>query len=276
MAAVRWQNLVGESLAPEVAESFERWHVGVVRVQRFIQPEDGSPMWREDELEGRLDERLKRTVVEHGIGLVVIDPWATFYSGAENSNDEVEAAIGELRLLAEQTGTAIVIVHHLGKSQQGRDPEDLWRGASRLADAAATRVTLSPWYSAKQAEDEGILPEEARRYVFVRFLRREAPTPGFVAYLNHDGWWVRPARLPPRHDDKGQSRWCSVEDVVTALSVDGGRWDSIAQAAESLGISREAASKAMAKAKATGFVNETKGARGARRFFLAEHSESSS
>ena len=151
MAAQRWQMLGVDANPPLVAEAFERFRIGAVRVRRQFHSRDGSQSWSEESCEGSLDERLRRTVLEHGIGLVVIDPWATFYTGSENSNDETEAAVSLLRQLADETGAAILVVHHLGKSQEGRDPEDLWRGASRLADAAATRVTLLPRYSTKEA-----------------------------------------------------------------------------------------------------------------------------
>ncbi|MGA9077453.1 MAG: AAA family ATPase [Acidimicrobiales bacterium] len=275
MAAWRWRMLLGDSPAPEVAESWERWRLGVVKLQRICRPPAGGDETREEYFEGRLDPRLAEVIVANEIGVLVVDPWAVYYTGSEDANDQVEAALAPLRDLAQDTGAAIVVVHHFRKSNYARDPEDLWRGASRLPDAASTRVTLLP-LSKDDLEKRGLPAGPGRLYVDVHFLRREEPTPDFTAYLGLDGWWQRPEVRTPRRGPRKESRRRSSEDVVTALSVDGGRWDSIGQAALALGISREAASEVMAEAKAAGFVNEAKGARGARRFFLAEHSESSS
>ena len=74
------------------------------------------------------------------------------------------------------TGVAVVIVHHIGKSNEVRDPEDLWRGASRLADCASTRVTLLPHFrSKKDADDQDLNPVQARRYADELFLRSDEP-----------------------------------------------------------------------------------------------------
>ncbi len=273
MAAHRWQILLGELDPPQVAETFEHFRLGALKVRHQFRSPDGSQAWSEESCEGRLDERLRRTVLEHGIGLVVIDPWATFYTGSENSNDETEAAVSMLRQLAADSGAGILIVHHLGKSQEGRDPEDLWRGASRLADAAATRVTLLPRYSAKEASSLGLAEGEARRHVRVRLLRREAPTPGFTAYLGHDGWWSMtpddstPAGEPP-------SVGISIDELTVALAADGGSWSSLAGAARSLGISTRAASVVLARATDAGLVVEVSSGSGARGFALRGPSES--
>ena len=95
--------------------------------------------------------------------VLVIDPWAVFYSGRENSNDEAELALAELRRLQLTHGLTVVVLHHFGKSESARDPEDLWRGASRLADWASTRVTLLPFYSAAQAKKIGLSRQQARQ-----------------------------------------------------------------------------------------------------------------
>jgi hypothetical protein len=268
MAAQRWRMLFPGAPPPNIAETFERFGIGAVKVRRQFRSPDGSQLWWEESCEGRLDDRLRRTVMEHHIGLVVIDPWATFYTGAENSNDEVEAAVAMLRRLAEETGAAIVVIHHLGKAQEGRDPEDLWRGASRLADAASTRVTLLPRFTTNEARERGLSPEEARRYARVRFLRREEPTPGFTAYLGHDGWWTRieEAAVGPAND----ARRLFVDDVVMALQLDGGEWPSLRAAVAALGRTPLEVGQALARAKAAGEIREVEGPGGARRFLLAD------
>lgn len=274
MAAQRWRMLLGEDPPPLVAELFEPFHVGAAKVRHEFHAPDSSERWSEETTEGRLDARLRLTVSEHNFGLVVMDPWVTFYAGSENSNDETEAAVSMLRRLAAETEVAIVVVHHLGKAQEGRDPEDLWRGASRLADAASTRVTLLPRYSARDAEERGLSEEEARRHVRVRVLRREAPTPGFFAYLGHDGWWQRTEGDVERPLAGDRSRPISDDELALALGADGGRWASLAEAATSLRVSGRAARAAIARAIEAGLVVEARGkGGGARGFVLRETTE---
>jgi hypothetical protein len=90
-------------------------------------------------------------------------------------------------------GLAIWINHHF--SQRGMtdkiDPEDAWRGASRLADWATTRITLLPHYTAKKAQELGLSRYEARRYLDVRFLTRGAPIDDFSLHRRDDLWLER-------------------------------------------------------------------------------------
>jgi len=185
----RWKLLLGSEMPGPIAECFEPWRINVRRVRTSVHDECGTVS--EDSLEGLLDSRVTPTVTHEGIGLLIIDPWASFFGGDENSNDQVEAALRQLRSLAAEHGTAIVIVHHLHKATEGRDPEDLWRGASRLADWATTRVTLQPHYSGKDIKEKNLDPGDARRHVDVRFLRRHEPTDPFTAYLGSNCWWER-------------------------------------------------------------------------------------
>jgi len=276
MASERWADLLDGRAPGPLAESFDPWRLGAVRTRHQFRSEDDSTSWSEEATEGRLDERLRRAVEEHGVRLVVIDPWATYFTGAESSNDETEAALDRLRELAEATGTAVVIVHHLGKATYSRDPEDLWRGASRLADAASTRVTLLPRYSDEEAIELGLRLDEARRHMRVRFLRRERPTPGFTAVLGEDGWWCRVKDDEAvASETKGATSHLSAEEVVVALRVDGGRWASLQAAAKALGLSKEATRAAIERAVAAGLVVEEAGRGGARSFALCAASDPS-
>ncbi len=259
MAALRWKMLLGDAPAPPVAETFDLRPISIVNVREQHREGDGSSLWSEERREARRDDRLRQAIVEHGIGLVILDPWACFYGGDENSNDQVETAVSKLRDLAQETGAAIVLVHHLSKAQEGRDPEDLWRGASRLADAVATRVTLMPCFTgtngANEAHELGLSPEQARRYVNVRFLRREEPTAGFTACRGTDGWWQAVDGSGPMTPVEAESR-LSVDDVTTALATDGGTWTSLNEASTSLGLRTRVADLAIKRAIDAGRVDE--------------------
>jgi hypothetical protein len=203
----------------------------------------------EEWFEGILDPRIEAAVRDHGFGALIIDPWASFYGGDENSNDQTEAALGTLRALALEHGIAIVIVHHLSKAADTRDPEDLWRGASRLADWASTRVTLLPHFTQKGATDAGLSLVEARRYVDVRFLRRHEPTEPFSAVLGSDGWWRSWHPEPVRPVER-----LSPADVAEACRRVGGRWGSVTDARASLGVSKESTTALLREAVEAGLL----------------------
>ncbi|MGA8725439.1 MAG: AAA family ATPase [Acidimicrobiales bacterium] len=264
-SAARYGMLLGGEEPGLIAETFEPWRLEVRRVRATSQAESGART--EEWFEGVLDARIESAVAQHGFATFIIDPWATFYAGDENSNDQAEAALGQLRGLALRHGVAIVIVHHLGKASDARDPEDLWRGASRLADWASTRVTLLPHFSERTAQEAGLSPVEARRYVDVRFLRRHEPTDPFSSVLGRDGWW---RAWRPDEGPRPVTR-LTVNDVVEACRRSGGRWKSVSEARSALGTSKEATATLLREAVDMGRLVQEPGVGSAKSFRLAEN-----
>ncbi|MHB1572153.1 MAG: AAA family ATPase, partial [Solirubrobacteraceae bacterium] len=171
-SAIRWAMLTGTGAVPiDVAESFSRWRLKTVRRRSSTSGGSDVESWNQSDewLEAILDDRVEATIAEHGFDLFVIDPWAVFFAGNENSNDEVESALDKLRVLSLRYGLAILILHHFGKAGDAREPEDLWRGASRLADWASTRVTFVPHFTDSAAKAQGMTRQQARRFVDVKF-----------------------------------------------------------------------------------------------------------
>jgi hypothetical protein len=270
----RWRMLTGSGTPPEgVAETFDRWRIRTTRKRTSIgSSHDGDSSRETDEwVDAVLDGRLEAAIAENRFDVLVIDPWAVYFAGAENSNDEVEAALDKLRDLAMRYGLAIIILHHLGKSTDAREPEDLWRGASRLADWASTRVTFLPHFTEKQAAAQGMTRAQSRRYVDVHFLRRSTPTDDFSMALDPTtGWWDR--WVPPQEVAESRRVHLEVADVALALEVDGGSWGSQQRAAEVLEVSRGTAHKLLAMAVKAGAVEPYRGARGATGYRLpGEH-----
>ena len=72
--------------------------------------------------------------------VLVIDPLKNFYSGEENSADDMRAFVTALRALVDEFGIAVCIVHHTGKNQR----TDIYsgRGSSLLADDAETTIAF--------------------------------------------------------------------------------------------------------------------------------------
>lgn len=234
-SARRWAMLVADESPPaNLAETFEPLRFQVERVTE----EKVSPNGKRDRTEhfkGTLDPRLEQVIAEHRIGLLVIDPWAVYLAGDENSNGEVEAVLSELRQLALKYCTAIVIFHHFKKLSESRDIEDNWRGASRLADWASTRVTIFPHpFTDSELVELGVPDEEARRYVDVYFLRRDEPTAPFSAHLDKTGWWGR-WEAPKRDVTVALARkeTVHVDNVLVKLNADGA-WISRQQAQDQL------------------------------------------
>ncbi|MCU1488275.1 MAG: replicative helicase [Actinomycetia bacterium] len=264
----RWHALGGKP--KNVAETWDAWRI---RVQRHRRPA-GDGGW-DEWTSATIDPGLEQVIVDDGVEVLVIDPWRTFFAGTENSNDDAEIALSALTGLARRTGVAIVIIHHL--TMKGADltrvldPEDLWRGASRLPDWASTRVTILPHYSPKAAEEAGLSRAIARRHVDVHFLRRAEPTDDFCAVLNGEtGWWERWEggevgagwnRGGKRAAGTGQPGGPGLPDVaehymwlVEACSRDGGDWHSLKEAAIALGKSGPAASKLLDMASRHGLL----------------------
>jgi hypothetical protein len=253
-SAWRWSRLAQGEFPSGIAEVFDpSVRLRVHEVRQTMATTNGSSR-TETYFEGELDQRVEEAIAAHGFEVLVLDPWATFFAGNENSNDQAEAGLSQLRALALKYGTAIVIVHHLGKSNDVRDPEDLWRGASRLADWASTRVTMLPHYTLKGASEAGLSQKEARRYLDVHFLRRNEPTDDFHVVLDESGWLFR--WIPTDDAAPPFTGGLSPEDVARACAAAGGSWDSVKSAARDLGVSGERARPALDRAVSGGVLVE--------------------
>jgi hypothetical protein len=263
----RWRKLTGDEPGRnDVLESFDRWRIRVVKMRTSRRDDGGSDT--AEFLDAILDPKVEATIVEHKIDVLIIDPWAVFYAGAENSNDEVEAALDKLRDLAMRTGCAIVILHHLSKALDVREPEDAWRGASRLADWASTRVTFLPHYSEPKAKEQGMTRQQARRYVDVKFLRRAEPTDDFSIALNPETlWWERwNAPEDAAADRRIKLNPVDVADRLRATTT--GEWPSVRAAADDLGLSQDPASRLLKQAARAGLIEPFEGPRNAQGYRL--------
>lgn len=81
-------------------------------------------------------------------------------------------------------------------------------------------MTLRQHYTAKQAKDQGMTREQARRYVDVLFLRRSTPTPDFSMVLDPETcWWSCWVSSP---EENSQKIKLSVKDIVDACRRAGG------------------------------------------------------
>lgn len=254
-SANRWHTLTGNNHPlPHVAETFERIKVRVIK-KRINTPDGGTT----EHYEGWTDPRLEQAITDHNINVVIIDPWASFFAGNENSNDETEAGLDQLRAITQTTGVAWVIIHHLRKTSDTftGEPEDLWRGASRLADWASTRLTILPHYSEAARRAADLTRREARRYINLHWLRRSTPTDDFSAHLDPNGWW---RQWDPTDDTDRNAAW----QLAYQLDQDGGTWSSTRQAAKAMAMSSAGVEKLIRIAYDAGYIDYIDGPRGAR------------
>jgi hypothetical protein len=267
-SAVRWKLLTGAaSPLPHVAETFDR--VRFRTVKRRVERTGPSGRLTEEYVDAHIDDRIEAAIVEHAIDVVIVDPWAVYLAGAENSNDEVEAVLGQLREITLRTGVAWVIIHHItGKAERSSwtEPEDLWRGATRLADWASTRVTVLPHYTEAQYKELGLTRREARRHANVHFLRRSTPTDDFTMRLDQ-GWWVA---WTPDDDAPGTT---PVLELARALMDEGGEVGSIRDIARLMNMSPTTATQLVADAARAGLVVVAPGPRNSQMIRLAEDIE---
>lgn len=256
----RWR-LATRGRPPHVAEVFERLQVKVTTT-RTMQVIDGVTV--SDEVEHALvDHRLEPLLEELGVDLLVLDPWATYYAGNENNNDQTESAIDALTQMIRRTGTAGWIVHHISaKAVHGNlaEPEDLWRGATRLADAVATRVTMLPHYTPAKVKELGMERHEARRFADVHILQRLGPpVPVVHTKLDAFQWveWEAPT------SEGGRPPEFSQKALVETLERLGGSVESKRKLAAATGKATSTLDRVLLQCEQLGLVEEIAGTRGA-------------
>lgn len=105
----------------------------------------------------KLVEYLCQKIPEKQIGCVFIDPFIGAHSINENDNMAVNAIVGEIRRVADETKAAIGLVHHIRKGNGEDASIDSVRGAGSLIGAArAARVVnrMQPDDAARVGIDE--------------------------------------------------------------------------------------------------------------------------
>lgn len=107
------EDAVEDTIAPRLmAADVDKSRVRFFKMQRA---DNGGiePLTIPDDL-----RRLARTIEEHDIHLVVVDPLVAFLSERTDSHNDasIRRALGPLNLMAEDTGVAIVAIRHLNKA----------------------------------------------------------------------------------------------------------------------------------------------------------------
>ena len=87
-------------------------------------------------------DRLRRTLDQHKVTLLVVDPFVRVVRIDENSANEVSAVLGTLREIQRELGIAVLIVHHARKAPSAQLMYAL-RGSSDFAAWSDTNMHLS-------------------------------------------------------------------------------------------------------------------------------------
>lgn len=100
-----------------------------------------------------------------GVGLIVVDPFVKSHGLDENSNAHMDAAATAWAEVAEATGAAILLVHHVRKGVAAH-PADIEgaRGGKALTDAARSAAMLAPMTQV-EADELGVSAGERWRHV---------------------------------------------------------------------------------------------------------------
>lgn len=140
------EDAIDDTIAPRLmAAGVERSRV---RFFKMARDEHGVivPLTIPDDL-----RRLARTIVEHDVHLVIIDPLVAFLSERTDSHNDasMRRALGPLNLMAEETEVAIIAIRHLNKTA---GVSALDRGGGSVGIGANARSVLV--FASHPDEDE--------------------------------------------------------------------------------------------------------------------------
>ena len=106
--------------------------------------------------------QIAATIRERGIATVIVDPFVSSHAVRESSNEAIDAITKRWKRLAQETGSAIVLVHHTRKLGGREVTAEDGRGAVALRDAARVVLPINPMGD-KEAEELGIANPQERR-----------------------------------------------------------------------------------------------------------------
>ncbi|MCP5390977.1 MAG: AAA family ATPase [Sphingomonadaceae bacterium] len=107
-------------------------------------------------------QHVAATILTNEIGVLIVDPFVSSHGVHESSNEAIDAIAKRWKRLAQETGCAVVLVHHTRKLGGREATAEDGRGAVALRDAARVVLTLNPM-SATEAENLGIANPQLRR-----------------------------------------------------------------------------------------------------------------
>jgi AAA domain len=142
-----------------------RFRAATVAADSSIQPVESGGLRVQDDLDW-----FKSVISDQGANLAVFDSLRVLSSGAkENDADEMEPLITALKLLARDTGAAIILIHHRGRAEGSE-----FRGSSVILDQTDMLFTLGR----VQGDPDG---RHRRKIATIKCRIDEEPEPRWVA-----------------------------------------------------------------------------------------------
>lgn len=109
---------------------------------------------KESGLTSIVDPRIERTVREHGVVLVIIDPLQQFITGDLNSATDTRRQTAPLAAMARELDVAVMLVRHLNK-QTGASFGDRASGSGDIRAVVRSALHVAP--DPRQGEDSDLL-----------------------------------------------------------------------------------------------------------------------
>lgn len=114
-------------------------------------------------------EALKQEIMQRGIDLLIVDPFAETHGVNENSNDEIKRVAALYRQIAFDCNCAVLLVHHTRKGMDGTGGSqagnaDMARGGGATIGVVRRAYTMSSM-TKEDAEKLGVPAERRRWYV---------------------------------------------------------------------------------------------------------------
>jgi hypothetical protein len=111
-------------------------------------------------------DAIKEELLRRGIKVLIIDPFVSSHEVDENSNTKIDKIVKAWARVAKDADCVIVLVHHTSKAGSAEVNTNSARGASALASAARSLLTLNRM-TTDDANNYGIEEDERWRYVVV-------------------------------------------------------------------------------------------------------------
>jgi archaellum biogenesis ATPase FlaH len=173
-----------------------------VTAELAIQPVDAGGLHFQKDLEW-----FRETIVREKANLVVFDSLRVLSSGVkENDGDAVEPIITALKMLARETETGILLIHHRGKGDSD------YRGTSTILDQTDLLFTLT-------REQGDPLGRRRRKITTVKCRIEEEPMPRWVSIVaeRHAGTVFIDEAEPYETDEPSRPRDSLREPVLEVL-----------------------------------------------------------
>lgn len=109
-------------------------------------------------------DAMAATIRNRSITAVIVDPFISSHTVSEASNEAIDAIVKRWKRLAQETGCAVVLVHHTRKLGGREATAEDGRGAVALRDAARVVLALNPMND-DEGKRLGIVDPVARRSI---------------------------------------------------------------------------------------------------------------